>query len=219
MVTEEQFINLGVGDVFYRGNTRYLIESIVHRVDNGLGYPVYRAQARTSTKRSARNSRGPVIEKGYITFLGLDRHRMERIVKKDKVRGTREYKSRRDYPFVSLQDQTELQRNERNDCSVHALATCLDIPYADAHSHMKAYGRINGKGARVHSAYPAKGLQYRANLTGFAFGRLVKSGLLPKRSIVLTKKHAVCVLSGVVYDGMKIGQNAAVLGWYSNGIA
>jgi len=35
---------------------------------------------------------------------------------------------------------------ERNDCTVRALALAAKIPYAEAHSHLKAHGRKAGKG-------------------------------------------------------------------------
>src|ERR1700677_4455186 len=116
MVTTEEFAGIEAGDVFYRGSTRYAVESIQHRIDKGLGYPVYRAHARTSTKKSMVRRGIPTIEKGYVTFLHLDRSQVHKLVKKDKVRGVREYKSRKNYPFIQTYNRTALETWEDKDC-------------------------------------------------------------------------------------------------------
>lgn len=219
MITLEQFKSLEIGDVFYRGNTRHLIEAIEHRTvqPNPNYLAVNEATVRASLRRSIKSGGHIIRERGFIIFLHFRPYNIDKLVKKDRVRSIREYKPRRDYPFETMRrDMTELEKNERNDCSVRALATCLAIPYSDAHEHMCKHGRLNGKGAMVGLAYRTKGFLYTSNTTRFAFGRLVKSGILPERSIVLTKTHAVCVLAGVVHDGNKIGSNTAVLGWYEN---
>lgn len=210
MITQEIFKMLAAGDVFYRGNTRYLIESITHRDDAGI--PL--AMARTSTRKSTRAYGQPVLQVGYVTFLHLRTGDIERVVSKNKVRKTRVYKSRMEYPFIKTLDRTPLEVSERNDCTVRALSNMLDMPYEDAHKFMQSKGRRVKHAFPSNRAYGDKGLRYVTNGNLYSFGGLLKSGILPERAIVRTNAHVVAVVNGTVLDAAKIGKNSKVYGWY-----
>lgn len=216
MIHTDIFTALEVGDVFYRGTARYTIESIEHRTTVKQqpwgAQTIAEARARTAYKQT-RNRR---IEIGFVTFLNLSPWTIDKVVKKNKVRGTRDYKSRRDYPFVLTIDNSPLETSENNDCTVRSLSIMLEIPYDDAHAFMKAKGRKHGKGFASSLAYGHKGLRFVHNVNGLTFGGLLKSGLLPARAIIRTRKHVVAVINGVVHDTFRTGKNSKVTGWYIN---
>lgn len=216
MINTYDFKALGIGDVFYVGNVRHLIESIEHReIEQRFPWgtqTIPEATCRTSIKKSANRA----IYIGHMNFLNLRPMRIDKVVKKDKVRGTRAYKSRRDYPFVIHIDKTELEKSEANDCTVRALAVMLDCPYADAHTYLKEEGRRDRHGFVCGPAYAAKGMKYTYNMGDTKFGALVKSGTLPERCIVRTRGHVQAVVNGKVHDTARIGQNSVVFGWWYN---
>lgn len=216
MITTEDFKAIMAGDVFYRGGTRYAVESIQHRDDVSLGYPIARAIARTNVKQSVVRRGQIVIQTGIVTFMGLDRFQVHKIVKANKVRGIRAYKSRKNYPFVQTRDRSELERSESNDCTVRSLATFQDKPYDEVHAYLASKGRRFGHGFVSGPAYAGAGLTYKntIGLTKYTLGSLVKSGILPTRAIVRTKGHVLAVINGTVHDSGKIGSNSKVYGWY-----
>jgi hypothetical protein len=214
MITNEQFKGIEPGDVFYQGSTRFAVESIEHKTEVYNGQTRYTAMARTSAKKSIVSRGTPTIQKGFVTFLHLAPYSIDKLVKKDKVRGTREYKSRKDYPLVKLNDRTPLEASENNDCTVRALAAMLDKPYDEMHAFMKSKGRKNRHGFRSGLAYGDKGLVFTSN-HNYSLGGLLKAGILPARAIVMLKGHVMAVIDGIVHDTGKFGKNSKVRGWYT----
>jgi hypothetical protein len=216
-MTTEQFRSIETGDVFYSSGNRFQIVTIEHgetvrnRPQWSFDHVVY--HARVTAQLQKRNRHGQAYNVLY-TFPRLTYGMIDKLVKKDKVRGTRPYKSRRNYPFVRRADECTLEANENNDCTVRALATMLELPYTECHEYLKEHGRRDGKGCAERRAYVGLGLTYKHNDTGLKFGQLLKSDKLPTRSIVHTRAHVQTVINGTVHDVGKVGQNSRVNGWY-----
>lgn len=106
--------------------------------------------------------------------------------------------------------------HEAADCTVHALAVCAGIPYADAHAFLKSRGRKDGHGMRmweyhlsnyagVHGKFVPVTSRIREAINPAAWdhitvGQVLKSNLLPKRCIIGIKGHVFAVIDGMVYE-------------------
>jgi hypothetical protein len=219
MIDVQTFRGIQAGDVFYSSGKRFQVVTIEHgetsrnRPQWPFDHVVYHARATAQLQKKTRNGQAYNV---LYTWPMLTPGTIEKLVKKDKVRGTRPYKSRRNYPFVQRQDECTLETLETNDCTVRALATMLEIPYAESHAYLKAHGRKDGRGCAERHAYSGLGLTYKPNYTGMTFGQLLKSDKLPTRAIVHTRAHVQTVINGIVHDVGKVGQNSKVHGWYYN---
>lgn len=217
MVTIDQFRALKIGDVFYRGNTRFEIISITHKGDTPQhDYWGIQTTPEAIVRASSKKSSNRRIYVGHMTFLNLRPSGIEKIVPKEKTRGTRTYKSRKDYPFVKCIDRTPLEASETNDCTVRALSYMTGESYDETHAYLKSKGRVDRKGFRCSGAYVAQGLRYIHHpYDGAKFGKLLKSGILPERCIVHTRGHVAAAINGSLHDTGRMGQNSRVYGWYT----
>lgn len=94
-------------------------------------------------------------------------------------------------------------RGENNDCTVVSLAQVLEIPYGEAHSIMRAHGRVKGRGCHMSApaaSYPGvfdkvKGLEHD-EISLAEFCRAHKVG----RYWVAVTGHALAVINGKVVD-------------------
>lgn len=131
------------------------------------------------------------------------------------IKTTRTYASRRNYPFTKRVDSCELESGESKDCTVRALAVMANMSYESAHALMAWFGRKPHTGVHVGDAYEHVGLVYTSHRERTTYGKLLKSGLLPYRSIVVTKGHVHAVIDGVTYDTGRIGSSKRVIAWWS----
>lgn len=114
---------------------------------------------------------------------------------------------------------------DKNDCTVRALANAASIPYTQAHAYLKASGRKNNHGAHLDEyagAYMKAGFElvsffgttiaaigYKSRMQrkgiqvnhskGISFGRLLET-LNNGRYIVIVRNHALAVVNGKVFD-------------------
>jgi hypothetical protein len=89
---------------------------------------------------------------------------------------------------------------ERADCTVRAIATCMNIPYEVAHEIMRNKGRKDR--CRTHFRLPIiqdLGFDDRAELSCMTVERSLK-GMNHGRFIVSVRGHVFAVVNGVVYD-------------------
>jgi hypothetical protein len=136
------------------------------------------------------------------------------------VRKTRRWANRR--RFASMRVNTDVARathpHEESDCTVHALAVAAGIPYADAHAFLKSRGRKDGQGITMwsyhcsnydgeHGKFVPITSRVKIALNGglcaaesMTVGKVLKSGLLPKRCIIGVKGHVFAVIDGVVHE-------------------
>lgn len=212
-VTKLEFESLDLGDVFYKDNTRYMVESIDHRsytkpnpVAGFTDLVIVEASVRALARKGA--------QVWHVTFINLRPYSITKIVSKENTRKVRPYARRRNYPNVHVTRTSPLELTERNDCTVLALSKVLDIPYEDAHSYMAQHGRKHRKGAQVSRAYPAKGLQWHELGKSFTLGGLIKSGLLPQRAVIHTNSHVMAYVNGMVHDRGTVGSSSKVRGYY-----
>jgi hypothetical protein len=93
-------------------------------------------------------------------------------------------------------------RDEKNDCTVRALALCLGLPYMEAYGKMAQLGRKKNTGfpLRFHSLDNLKGLfEIRPDLSCRTLGKVlpeIRSG----RFIVRIYNHVFAVIDGEILD-------------------
>jgi hypothetical protein len=124
--------------------------------------------------------------------------------------------------------------DERNDCTVRALANTLDINYDHAHAALSKHGRKHGKGCSHkvwHKAYTEQGLTLvrlygttqRARLLSKNLGMPTEKGttlatLLKTigkgRFAVMITGHALCVIDGQIIDKFATLANKSVFAVY-----
>ena len=88
--------------------------------------------------------------------------------------------------YIQAERGVERMRGETKDCTVRALACAKGISYDEAHAHMKAHGRVDGKGvwaSTLCDAYEAAGFK----LTGI-YGTTQKARFM-RRSFPNVKWH------------------------------
>lgn len=110
--------------------------------------------------------------------------------------------------YLSLkEEQNKFFPNEKNDCTVKALATAADLPYLTAHSKLRVRGRKNGNGFLTSvvieeltklgkSVKDVTSLIVPHTKTVRAFGRRNYRGTY----LIRTKGHVLCSKNGVVQD-------------------
>jgi len=123
--------------------------------------------------------------------------------------------------YIKAERGVERMRDERNDCTVRALACAKGISYDEAHAHMKAHGRVDRKGVHtlpLYNAYAAAGFELTA-IYGTTNKARYMHGLFPSvkrhsgasvkkvlpslnkgRYIVGMLGHVFAVVDGVVMD-------------------
>lgn len=106
---------------------------------------------------------------------------------------------------------------EKNDCTVRALATATNMPYLEAHALLKDHGRRTRSGVRITpliNAYrAAMGVEYqkvagRPTLNRFAQDHSTGTW------IVRLKDHVFVLKDGVQYDMIVNGPRRQVLGYW-----
>jgi len=124
--------------------------------------------------------------------------------------------------------------DERNDCTVRALANALDIEYNDAHAALSKHGRKHGRGCTHkvwHKAYTEKGLSlinihgttrcarvlsknlYMPTAKGTTLGTLLKTIGSGRYAVVVTG-HALCIIDGQIIDKFANLANKSVVAVY-----
>ena len=124
--------------------------------------------------------------------------------------------------------------DERNDCTVRALANALDIDYNDAHAALSKHGRKHGRGCTHkvwHKAYTEQGLTLlrlygttkRARILsknlgmetskGTTLGTLLKT-IGGGRFAVVVTGHALCIIDGQIIDKFANLANKSVVAVY-----
>lgn len=125
---------------------------------------------------------------------------------------------------------------ERNDCTVRALANASGISYYDAYAAFQKAGRKSNRGTRYNVwaplyksfgfnkmvAYGETGGVYKRSIemavkgmdveatNGMTLGRFIKANPVGT-FIVIVRKHALCVKDGVVYDSHKTAPGTRVV--------
>jgi hypothetical protein len=126
------------------------------------------------------------------------------------------------------------RNDERNDCTVRALANALDIDYNHAHEALSKQGRKNGKGCSQkvwHTAYTKQGLtllgvygttnrsrqlsKYSGmkSSKGITLGKLINT-LGKGRFAVVVTGHAICIIDGQIIDKFANLANKSVVAVY-----
>ena len=100
---------------------------------------------------------------------------------------------------------------ERADCTVRAVAACLDIPYMEAHARLEDMGRHKRCRFRFAAATAeALGLQMRADLSCMTIAKAMNSMQIG-RFIVRIQHHVFAVVEGTVIDGRPVPAGSRVL--------
>ncbi len=91
---------------------------------------------------------------------------------------------------------------ERDDCTVRALALCLDIPYMDAYVKMALLGRKKNKGFPFrlpNLGSLAKKFEIRPDLSCRMLGKALPE-MQSGRFIVRIRRHVFAVINGEILD-------------------
>jgi hypothetical protein len=133
----------------------------------------------------------------------------------------RKHKPRRVASVRPVHADAEERTGEKNDCTVLAVASVLDISYAQAHDRLRLAGRVNRRGVAFGIVARSLGLQdvtsdvFTWNEPLNTLGYLLKAKKLPPRCVVLVHGHAFAVINHVVHDSVRVGTGRRVHGVYA----